>query len=608
MSAVSDWVQTCNYFYPSSHHQNQELQQPIYHADVHGPNNLLSASYQPYYGFPHHSHQLQDTNNSSLLNLMSVDSNTGPLSYPSESNSQVLDVQLWSQLNAQGLNMLGASFVPAISPPAVSSDLDSINVQQQELLTVLDSWTRIFNPAVSPSLASSSSNAPSPSLSSSPLSIYTSLSPLPGTPSQISSSPSPLLTANASSCTSTLASDYINTFKPLSHKFAPRTSSILTRRQSQALALKSALAHANSSSPPDSSHTSSALQISSSSPLTCQVCKKQYANSSTLRRHLKIHAYANSAARSLSSSRSSTPFSDTGSHAALDVEGHQSTQQELQQQEPQRPQESYMMPLICTGIPTLSFNGAVSSAQPSSSPFLPSSLSSSSTTPLIHGYNPCSDPDIKKPECVGCNKAFARRDTVILHIKNQKRKWDLLNALLPTLAATAAAAAAATTVSDGACSLEGLDLEGMRLITKTQKLSLCANNSSGSLRRRGSQKHRRTHPYRMVEKLWQSTMQRKGVQLAGGHVNNPNNGETHETGKLKVAIDEERYTEDLTQAVRDEKDEMDDGWPSKDALAQMDSRAKLQWMMKMMVLPPCWKERKVRLFGAFGVLEEKVLQ
>ncbi|KAF9978221.1 hypothetical protein BGZ73_003225 [Actinomortierella ambigua] len=40
-------------------------------------------------------------------------------------------------------------------------------------------------------------------------------------------------------------------------------------------------------------------------------------------------------------------------------------------------------------------------------------------------YRPGVDTDYRKPECVGCNKAFARRDTVILHIKNIRRKWEL---------------------------------------------------------------------------------------------------------------------------------------------------------------------------------------
>ncbi|KAF9986411.1 hypothetical protein BGZ75_001835 [Mortierella antarctica] len=165
----------------------------------------------------------------------------------------------------------------------------------------------------------------------------------------------------------------------------------------------------------------------------------------------------------------------------------------------------------------------------------------------------------------------------------------------------------AATITTTTPSLEDLDLEGMHLITKTRKLSLSVGHSHSGLRRRGGQKHRRTHPYRMVEKLWQSTMQRKGVQLACD-VNNSNSGGDHEVNnKVKVEFDSEGYMEDLSQAVQDETDETDDGWPNQDALAQMDSQAKLQWMMKMMVLPPCWRERKVRLFGAFGVLEEKVL-
>ncbi|KAF9961728.1 hypothetical protein BGZ72_002289 [Mortierella alpina] len=603
MSAVSEWIQTCDYFYPPLHHQNQEPQQTIYNVDSNAQNNILSAPYRPCHGLSPHTQQLQDTSNSSLLNLMSMSSGINPLPCHSEPYSQVLDVHLWSQLNAGGLNLLSTPLVPAVSQPDVSS-LDSIGEQQQELMTVLNSWTQLFNPAATPSLASSSSNAPSPSLSPSLSSVYTPLSSLPSTPSHPFSSPSPLLSTNAASYPPPHTSEYMSAFKNLSHKFAPRTSSMLTRRQSQALALKSALALSNSSAPSETSSSSTWLMASSSpssssSPLTCQVCKKQYANSSTLRRHLKIHAYANSAARSLASSRSSTPFSDTASHTALELESQQTLQ-------PQQHQEPYLTPLLCTGIPTLSLNDGVTSPLLSSMPFL---SSSSSSTPLIQGYNPCSDPDIKKPECVGCNKAFARRDTVILHIKNQKRKWDLLSAMLPTLASTAAVATS-TTAANGESSLDELDLESMHLIARTQRLSLGATNGSGSLRRKGGQKHRRTHPYRMVEKLWQSTMQRKGVQLACSVNNTSNGGGDHKAhnNKVKVEFGSEDCIENLPQGVQDEADETDDGWPSKDALSQMDSQAKLQWMMKMMVLPPCWKERKVRLFGAFGVLEEKVLQ
>ncbi|KAF9984845.1 hypothetical protein BGZ65_012441 [Modicella reniformis] len=49
----------------------------------------------------------------------------------------------------------------------------------------------------------------------------------------------------------------------------------------------------------------------------------------------------------------------------------------------------------------------------------------------------------------------------------------------------------------------------------------------------------------------------------------------------------------------------DDDWSSLQEMSQLDTQAKVKWMLKVMELPPCWKERKVRMFGAFGVLEEK---
>ncbi|KAG0213590.1 hypothetical protein BGX28_004007 [Mortierella sp. GBA30] len=116
----------------------------------------------------------------------------------------------------------------------------------------------------------------------------------------------------------------------------------------------------------------------------------------------------------------------------------------------------------------------------------------------------------------------------------------------------------------------------------------------------------------MVEKLWQSTMQRKGLQLSS----RPRRGGTIGATDSRIEEDLERHRntgeEGLEQGTpsdnEDKQEEPEDGWPTLDDMSSMDSQTKLRWMMKMMVLPPCWKERKVRLFGAFGVLEENVLR
>jgi hypothetical protein len=120
----------------------------------------------------------------------------------------------------------------------------------------------------------------------------------------------------------------------------------------------------------------------------------------------------------------------------------------------------------------------------------------------------------------------------------------------------------------------------------------------------------------MIEKLWHSTLQKKrGIVLTGG----PNPTAKKEIGHN----DEYTYKDNNIDIDGENEDEIggddegevveglitgEDGWPSLEAMSRMDSHTKLRWMMKMMVVPPCWKERKVRLFGAFGVLEEKVLQ
>ncbi|KAF9190357.1 hypothetical protein BGZ50_000245 [Haplosporangium sp. Z 11] len=194
---------------------------------------------------------------------------------------------------------------------------------------------------------------------------------------------------------------------------------------------------------------------------------------------------------------------------------------------------------------------------------------------MVHGYNPGSDPDIKKPECVGCNKAFARRDTVILHIKNQKRKWDLLSAMLPDLTAAATSSSLMT---------ESLQLSA----ESTKEVAISSNNLKAKMERRDENNQNDDDGEMKLEEREGEGKYHQNQSGGGGGA------------------------EEYSMEVEDEEEEdgggSEDGWSSMETILQMDSKTKLQWMMKMMVLPPCWKERKVRLFGAFGVLEEKVLQ
>ncbi|KAG0049686.1 hypothetical protein BGZ83_005490 [Gryganskiella cystojenkinii] len=389
------------------------------------------------------------------------------------------------------------------------------------------------------------------------------------------------------------------------HKVTPRTPSILTRRRSSSMraishmsggsrsnhiSSASSLSHARPSvSSTTSASSSSSINTPSSSSLTCQVCKKRYANNSTLRRHLKIHAYANSSARSMSMPRPMTgdgPSTTTHRLSLSTISGE----------------------MCASGSSTLAPYGSSSS----------SSASATMMSIPIQGCNPSLDPDIKKPECVGCNKAFARRDTVILHIKNKKRKWDLLNAMLPAL--TSPSSSLATSV---------INIAGDTTATTT-----CPTG-------RRVQRQRKSHPYRMVEKLWQSTLQKKGLLLTSGPCSFPSSSLTSslrascrdgsyggmsvvEVIKMEavsarpvaVGFDEKgeeyrhhhHHHQDGEGMLDLEQGEDEDGWPSLETMSRMDNQTKLRWMMKMMVVPPCWTERKVRLFGAFGVMEEKVLQ
>ncbi|KAF9109427.1 hypothetical protein BGX27_007634 [Mortierella sp. AM989] len=403
----------------------------------------------------------------------------------------------------------------------------------------------LSSPTSSPALSTSSSFTASSAFTAPP-------SPAPSMYSPSLLSPSFSKSSSSTSCTESSKNCTVS-----AHSFAPRSTSKLTRRISQAFALKPIPTSSSSltSGPMVKSMSSRSSWTSSSvPPLTCHECRKRYANNSTLRRHLKIHAYARALALYRASNGDNTNK----------IEPHSPNNQ----------------------IP------------------MAHSL-------MTHGYDPNSDPNFKKPECVGCNKAFARRDTVILHIKNQKRKWDLLNAILPTLT---------DMVSSVVMPVNTMSVAGSGVVGAAHTSIVPVVTAKN----RRSQRQRRSNPYRMVEKLWQSTLQRKGMALSRINSNNKGAGRGYSsTGGCQKLIkrnsddayfkgeEEEEEEEDDDDDEEDEEDNnglTDDGWPDMEAISKMDSQTKLKWMMETMVLPPCWRERKVRSYTSLGVSEEKVLQ
>ncbi|KAF9134292.1 hypothetical protein BGX30_011989 [Mortierella sp. GBA39] len=282
---------------------------------------------------------------------------------------------------------------------------------------------------------------------------------------------------------------------------------------------------------------------------------------------------------------------------------------------------------------------------------------------MLPGYNPGYDPAIKKPECAGCNKPFARRDTVILHIKNQKRNWDLMCATLPELAALAGSDSSISTYAGAHCGSdaeaggngsdgEGDDSDDDDADSSNRRTSSGAKVSGGRARttaaQRRSARQKRVHPFRAAEKLWHSTLQKNKIHfgpykktlsvvtttattttkraqsIAGSRSHGCTSRPSSSFGYDDMYVDGQfprqhqrqidgdmemmnAYVE--TDSNEDENEGIDEGgWPSEEALESMDNATKIQLMMKMAVVPPCWSERKVRIFGVQGTVEETVLQ
>jgi hypothetical protein len=232
------------------------------------------------------------------------------------------------------------------------------------------------------------------------------------------------------------------------------------------------------------------------------------------------------------------------------------------------------------------------------------------------GYNLRSDPDMKKPECVGCNKPFARRDTVILHIKNQKRKWDQLCSLLPTLY-EAAGTSLGNHKDFESSSTNRTAVAKARLNSPWEQST--TRDPQSAIGPHKPQKQRRLHPHRVVEKLWHATYQKQMSHLGANRAGPTLQSKQGDAPLITTATlhDQEARVEkkkEMIAATSTSRGENvnsnspeggDEGWLDLEGSSQLD---KLKWMMTVMEEPPCWKERKVRMFGAFGMLEQEVLE
>ncbi|KAG0087867.1 hypothetical protein BGZ93_010697 [Podila epicladia] len=366
------------------------------------------------------------------------------------------------------------------------------------------------------------------------------------------------------------------------------------RKSSSSLSSLSSSPMSQSSSLSSSSSTSSLL----SSSLTCSICHKKYANNSTLRRHQKIHVYAKNEARPPTArfphhlpplpSSSTMPFATA-------------------------PSSTSVAPLL--GRLVLS-TGATAA---------------STTERRPQGYRPGSDPDIKKPECVGCGKAFARRDTVILHIKNQKRHWDEFAAIREQwIQEKASTSSSNSTSSDMLPSAKLPLVQSMPVVDVPSGTSEAMKGARGG-GGRGSRPRKAVDRYRRAEKLWHSTQQgriHQKLRKSSSHSSlqarfrfrSVKDAFKEREDIFEIELDdvdaisaedkwkEEEEVDDEDEAVKEGDEERDAEMYDVELVANMDAPQKFEWIMRAMKMPPCWKERKVRLFGAFGVLEESVLQ
>ncbi|KAF9284129.1 hypothetical protein BGZ74_001792 [Mortierella antarctica] len=430
-----------------------------------------------------------------------------------------------------------------------------------------------------------------------------SLSPLPFHLTPSFSQPHPTLSTESLSSTSQTSSRSHSPFSTTEEDSQSRLWSSWTPVLSYDTKSSSSLSSLSSSPMSQSSSSSSSSTSSaSSSSLTCSFCLKKYANNSTLRRHQKIHVYAKNEAR--------PPTSRLPPH---------------------------LPPLSCSSTPFATTPTSTSSSTSSSTSFTPllgrlvhptNATGVSTTERRPQGYSPGSDPDIKKPECVGCGKAFARRDTVILHIKNQKRHWDEFVAMREQWIQEKASTSSSSSSSSGMLQSAKLPL-GLSMPMDVSS----GTNEAAKKGGRGSRPRKAADRYRRAEKLWHSTQQGRIYRRLRKNSSHPSLRTRCRSRSVKDALEERddifEFELDDVEAIsaedewEEEEDEEDDddeeaveeggqegdtGMYGVELVANMNAPQKFEWIMRAMRMPPCWKERRVRLFGAFGVLEESVLQ
>ncbi|KAF9160223.1 hypothetical protein DFQ26_005767 [Actinomortierella ambigua] len=398
-----------------------------------------------------------------------------------------------------------------------------------------------------------------------------------------------------------------------------------------------------------------------SSPATeyvCPVCHKCYANNSTLRRHLKIHAYACSAASAAVAAATTTTAGmmtlgvaqEQYSHAQrrhrsilisegdddeLEAEGDDGSQgmfsaaaaAAIKEEEGDSwvalsassrlaaaSSSAKSSPRLKLTPPSSSHHQQHHHPSSSSPTFLASSAfsSSPSSSPSSFGlsmpalvttsallsssilqYRPGVDTDYRKPECVGCNKAFARRDTVILHIKNIRRKWEIhWHAQKMALSAT-------VTTDDNRraqCNEEDMKEEAVeedeeeRVVDGDEEQEEEEEEEEEEVNDSDTDAHRPQRSGR--PKSRRDPREAARLYYADGndsvstahYTNHSSHRRVTTTKKGALAPPSGRHGPKFS---KEEEDEL------LQALAEVS---------------PCYRERRVRMFGSFGMVEEPVLQ
>ncbi|KAG0267975.1 hypothetical protein DFQ27_007846 [Actinomortierella ambigua] len=400
-----------------------------------------------------------------------------------------------------------------------------------------------------------------------------------------------------------------------------------------------------------------------SSPATeyvCPVCHKCYANNSTLRRHLKIHAYACSAASAAVAAATTTTTGMMTLGVAQEQYSHaqrrhrsilvsEGDDDELEAEGDDGGQGMFSAAAAATAIKeeesdswvalSASSRLAAASSSAKSSPrlkltppssshhlhhhhpssssptFLASSAfsSSPSSSPSSFGlsmpalvttsallsssilqYRPGVDTDYRKPECVGCNKAFARRDTVILHIKNIRRKWEIhWHAQKMALSAT-------VTTDDNRraqCNEEDMKEEAVEEDEEERVVD-------------GDEEQEEEEEEEEEEEVNDSGTDAHRPQRSGRP---KSRRDPREAARLYYAdgndsVSTAHYTSHSShrRVTTTKKDAL--APPSGRHGPKFSKEEEDELLQALAEVSPCYRERRVRMFGSFGMVEEPVLQ